>query len=95
MVVETDSKLALKLISIQQSHVQHPYYAMVKDRCNLMNRNWTCTTSHTVGKGNSCAYLLARKGNAGNVGYMEWCGPPPDMSNLLLADASGVCHMRA
>lgn len=77
MVLETDSELSLQLISQPTIHVQHPYCALIRDICNLIARNGTCTVGHFEG------------GCSDDTFYMEWCKPP--MCYLLLADASGVC----
>ncbi|MCI77477.1 ribonuclease H [Trifolium medium] len=59
----------------------------------MLDRDWTVVVDHTLREGNACADLLAKMG-ANSVTPLVKFEVPPELSNLLLADALGVAFVR-
>ncbi|PNX81354.1 ribonuclease H, partial [Trifolium pratense] len=52
----------------------------------------TIAFHHTLREGNECADWLAKKGATSDVSLKIWHSYPPQLSNVLIADASGVAR---
>ncbi|CAJ2671539.1 unnamed protein product [Trifolium pratense] len=94
VIIESDSTIAIGLVEHDISPL-HPYAPLIKKIRQFQNMDWTIAFHHTLREGNECADWLAKKGATSDVSLKIWHSCPPQLSNVLIADASGVARLRA
>lgn len=93
LVCYSDSAHAVELVK-QGVAIHHPLANELAAIRNLLDRDWHCTITHTLRKGNQCADYLAKQGADSDGGLSVFYHPPPGMSHLLLADIFKVSFTR-
>ncbi|KAL6130852.1 hypothetical protein ACLB2K_069230 [Fragaria x ananassa] len=104
--VETDSLVAVKLVSSAMDHL-HPFYSLVANckeflsrnwnvsNCkDFLSRNWNVSITHVYRGSNSVVDLLASIDHGYEPRWRFFSSPPPDVIPLLEADSSGSSKPR-
>jgi len=94
IIMESDSKTALNLISKEHQHDFHPYGTLLSLIRKLISLPWSVTFNHTLREGNECADWLTKFGANSADTLKMWTSPPPQLNLILLADVSGVSRNR-
>ncbi|KAJ1407950.1 Ribonuclease H-like superfamily [Sesbania bispinosa] len=72
----------------------HKHAAIIMEIRSLINRFDRFKIQHTLREGNMCADYLAKRGASKTQTLVMLQEPIPEMSLMLLADASGVTFTR-
>lgn len=93
VIVETDCKPLLLLITLQDRCEKHRFKALI-EHCKVVMNEHHCVVVHTYREGNQCADHLAKLGGVNSREYAVLAEPPACLMPLLMADAQGVGYER-
>ncbi|KAK1559329.1 hypothetical protein Q3G72_013349 [Acer saccharum] len=78
----------------QDTSDNHPFFNLIQSCREAINADWSCIVQHVFREGNALADGLAHMGQKMGIGLWTYETPPPNISHLLAADASGAVCLR-
>ncbi|CAL1412960.1 unnamed protein product [Linum trigynum] len=93
LVIETDSQLAILLISNRHDPV-HPYAALLASIRRRLAQDWLVSIVHTYREGNRAADWLSKHSLVYPYGMHELTNPPRELVQILQDDSMGVSFDR-
>ncbi|KAK7260763.1 hypothetical protein RIF29_27060 [Crotalaria pallida] len=94
LICQSDFNEAIRFVNLSSVPPFHAYGAILGDISYLLSRDWMVQMQHSLREDNYVVDGLAKWGSSHIDLDVVWKSPPNYLDLALLADNSGVVHLR-